>query len=279
MANYRLAKNVIIIKPSCLWSLIHPMKITTWNVNGLRAVLNKQAGAWFEAHQPDILCLQEIKSRPEQLAEGSLKSLDSYHACWNPAERPGYSGVATFSLAPPSEQRTGIGKPEFDREGRVICQRFDDFLLFNIYFPNGQRDHDRLQYKLDFYAYLLDLCNALHASGEKIILTGDFNTAHQEIDLKNPKSNQTTSGFLPEERAWIDRYLQAGFVDAYRWLYPKKAEYTWWTYITNARARNVGWRLDYFLVSEALLPRVQDVIIHGEVMGSDHCPVTLVIQV
>jgi exodeoxyribonuclease-3 len=254
------------------------MKITTWNVNGLRAALKKNAGSWFETYQPDILCLQEIKSRPEQLAKGSIESLETYHACWNPAERPGYSGVATFSLLPPLEQRTGLGKEEFDSEGRVIRQRHGDFILFNIYFPNGQRGQQRLQYKLGFYAFLLDLCNALHASEEKIILAGDFNTAHREIDLKNPKSNQNTSGFLPQEREWIDRYLEAGFVDAYRRCYPEKIEYTWWTYLTNARERNIGWRLDYFLVSEALLPRVQEVIIHGEVMGSDHCPVTLVIK-
>lgn len=225
-----------------------------------------------------MLCLQEIKTRPEQLPVESLNTFERYEVCWNPAERPGYSGVATFSRLTPREQKTGLGRQDFDREGRVIWQRCADFLLFNIYFPNGQRDHDRLQYKLDFYEFLLDLCNQLHASGEKIVLTGDFNTAHREIDLKNPKGNQNTSGFLPEERAWIDHYLEACFVDAYRHLYPERIQYTWWTYITNARARNVGWRLDYFLVSATLMPRVQDVIIHEEVLGSDHCPVTLIIS-
>jgi exodeoxyribonuclease-3 len=251
------------------------MRITTWNVNGLRAALNKNAGAWFQSHSPDVLCLQEIKSRPEQHDPEALKTLDGYHACWNPAERPGYSGVATFTRGAPAEQQRGLGRDIFDREGRVIVQRCADFWLYNIYFPNGQRDHERLQYKLDFYAFLFEICNRQHAAGEKIVITGDFNTAHNEIDLANPKSNQTTSGFLPEERAWIDRYLEAGFVDAYRALYPERVEYTWWTYISKARDRNVGWRLDYFLVSQALMPRVQDVIIHGEVLGSDHCPVTL----
>ncbi len=160
----------------------------------------------------------------------------------------------------------------------MIWQRCADFILFNVYFPNGQRDHERLQYKLDFYAHLLEFCDQLHASGESVIITGDFNTAHKEIDLKNPKGNEKTSGFLPEERAWIDKYLEQGFVDAYRSLYPDKIEYTWWTYISNARARNVGWRLDYFLVSEPLMARVKDVVIHDEVMGSDHCPVTLEID-
>lgn len=254
------------------------MRITTWNVNGLRAVMNKGAGEWFRTFAPDVLCLQEIKSRPEQINEEALQSLGVYHACWNPAQRPGYSGVATFSLAAPLQQEAGLGREEFDREGRVIWQRCADFLLFNIYFPNGQRDHERLQYKLDFYAHLLELCDSLHAKGEKLVITGDFNTAHNDIDLKNPKANATTSGFLPEERAWIDRYLSAGFADAYRQLYPEKVEYTWWTYITNARQRNVGWRLDYFLVSASLMPRVREVRVHGDVMGSDHCPVTLFID-
>jgi exodeoxyribonuclease III len=260
------------------------MRITTWNVNGIRAVLKKDGFNWLEAHQPDILCLQEIKARPEQLGIEDLADFEGYHACWHPAERPGYSGVVTFSRSEPPEQRCGMGREDFDREGRLIWQRIadpepgGDFLLFNIYFPNGQRDQGRLDYKLDFYAALLELCDRLHASGEKVILTGDFNTAHREIDLANPKSNATTSGFLPEERAWIDRYLHHGFVDAYRQLYPDKVEYTWWTYITNARARNVGWRLDYYLVSQALMPRIQDVLVHGEITGSDHCPVTLLIR-
>lgn len=232
----------------------------------------------MQSHRPDVLCLQEIKSRPDQLTENALQTFNDFHAYWNPAQRPGYSGVATFSLVPPDEQQLGMEREEFDQEGRLIWQRCADFILFNVYFPNGQRDHERLQYKLDFYAHLLDLCDRLHIQGEEIVITGDFNTAHQEIDLKNPKGNQNTSGFLPEERAWIDKYLESGFVDAYRNLYPDKVEYTWWTYITNARARNVGWRLDYFLVSGSLMPRVKDVVIHGDVMGSDHCPVTLFID-
>ncbi len=204
------------------------MRITTWNVNGVRAVLKKNGFSWLESYQPDILCLQEIKAKPEQLSTEALGDFDGYHACWHPAERPGYSGVVTFSRNEPLEQRCGIGREDFDREGRLIWQRVpgrssgDDFLLFNIYFPNGQRDQGRLDYKLDFYAHLLDVCDQLHTRGEKVILTGDFNTAHREIDLKNPKGNQTTSGFLPEERAWIDRYLDHGFIDAYRQLYPEK---------------------------------------------------------
>ena len=251
------------------------MKIVTWNVNGLRAVLNKGAGDWWRSQNLDVLCLQEIKTLPEQLNDEQLAYFDGAQAIWNPANRKGYSGVATFLWTEALTSQAGWGEERFDQEGRVIQTRFPGFTLFNIYFPNGQRDHGRLQYKLDFYARLLELCDQMHAQGECIILTGDFNTAHREIDLRNPKQNAKTSGFLPEERAWIDQYLAHGFVDVYRQLYPDREQYTWWTYISNARARNVGWRLDYFLVSENLAGRVKDVVILDQVMGSDHCPVLL----
>jgi exodeoxyribonuclease III len=256
------------------------MKITTWNVNGIRAVAGKSGFDWLSQpdYSPDVFCMQEIKAKPEQLGPEQLAPFAAYpNITWNPAERPGYSGVATLTKQPPVETTLGLGFPEFDVEGRVIRSRHDGFLLYNIYFPNGQRGQDRVDYKLDFYAKLLDQCDALHAAGENIIITGDFNTAHNEIDLANPKTNQKTSGFLPEERVWLDYYLQHGFVDAFRVLYPDKVQYTWWTYITNARARNIGWRLDFFLVSEKLMSRVQDVIIHNELIGSDHCPVSLVL--
>ena len=251
------------------------MKITTWNVNGLRAVLRKGALAWICYQAPDILCLQEIKSRPEQLSSEDLRQLEDHFALWNPAEKLGYSGVATFSRTEPIEARLGMGISEFDREGRVIISKYPEFLLFNVYFPNGQRDHGRLTYKLEFYAHLLETCDRLHQGNETIILCGDFNTAHQEIDLKNPRQNAKTSGFLPEERAWIDLYLEHGFVDAFRWLYPQRVQYTWWTYIGKARERNTGWRLDYFLISKTMISRVKDVVVHDDILGSDHCPVTL----
>ena len=254
------------------------MRITTWNVNGIRASLEKGAWNWVQSFAPDVVCLQEIKARPEQLTEAQHALFDGYQPTWNPALRPGYSGVATFCRHTPAENQLGIGLPEFDEEGRAICTRFSDFLLYNIYFPNGQRGQERVDYKLAFYAHLLEQCDELHAAGEQIVICGDFNTAHREIDLRNPKENQETSGFLPEERAWIDRYLAHGFVDVFRMLYPERVQYTWWTYRVNARQRNIGWRLDYFLVSEALAKRVQDVLVHDEVMGSDHCPVTLVIE-
>jgi exodeoxyribonuclease-3 len=254
------------------------VKITTWNVNGLRAALAKGGWGALMAESPDIVCLQEIKARPEQLSAEHQAGFGPYQAWWNPAERPGYSGVVNFACQEPLEIQYGLNLPEFDSEGRLVLSRYPDFSLFNVYFPNGQRDHGRLTYKLDFYQHLLELCDRLHAAGERLIICGDFNTAHREIDLRNPKQNENTSGFLPEERAWIDKYLAHGFVDAYRVLYPERVEYTWWTYRMGARQRNIGWRLDYFLVSEDLIPCVQDVVIHGEVQGSDHCPVSLLIE-
>ena len=255
------------------------MKIVTWNVNGLRAVIKKGALEWWNSQDLDVLCLQEIKTHPEQLTEAQHTQFGEAQIIWNPAARKGYSGVATFLWTEALSNQIGWGEERFDQEGRVIQTRFADFTLFNIYFPNGQRDHGRLQYKLDFYASLLELCDQMHARGEQIILTGDFNTAHREIDLRNPKQNAKTSGFLPEERAWIDQYLAHGFVDIYRQLYPDREQYTWWTYISNARARNVGWRLDYFLLSEGLTRLVKDVVILDQVMGSDHCPVSLELDI
>ncbi len=254
------------------------IKITTWNVNGIRAALQKGLRDWALSHASDVFCLQEIKARPEQVDEAS-RELPGYESIWNPAVRPGYSGVATFSRLKPDEVRIGLGDARFDTEGRVIRCRYGDVYLYNIYFPNGQRGQERVTYKLDFYACLLEECDRLHADGSSIIVTGDFNTAHREIDLANPKENEKTSGFLPEERAWIDYYLQHGFLDAYRELYPQRVQYTWWTYRFGARSRNVGWRLDYFLVSAALMDRVVAVEIHDQVVGSDHCPVTLTLSV
>jgi exodeoxyribonuclease III len=254
------------------------MKITTWNINGIRAGIKKGALEWAKIYSPDVFCLQEVKARPEQLIDED-RELPGYHLYWNAALRPGYSGVAVYSRVEPLEVQFGLGDERFDTEGRVIRLRFADFLLYNIYFPNGQRGLDRVEYKLDFYACLLEQCDRLHASGENIVITGDFNTAHNKIDLANPRQNRMTSGFLPEERQWIDRYLEHDFVDVYRQLYPSRVQYTWWTFISQARSRNVGWRLDYFLVSRGLLARAIDVVIHEDVLGSDHCPVTMILNV
>lgn len=257
------------------------MKIITWNINGLRAWLNKgSAGAytgwpWVAEQAPDVLCLQEIKARPDQLTAEQMAQFAGYEPIWNPAERPGYSGTVTFVRAPAKAMALGLDDARFDDEGRVVQTVHDGFRLFNIYFPNGGRGNDRVQYKLDFYARLLEICDALHAKGEQIIITGDFNTSHQEIDLANPKANQKNTGFMLEEREWVTRFLEHGFVDIFRARYPDRVQYTWWAAWGGARGRNVGWRLDYYLISPGLVDHVKDVVIHDDVMGSDHCPVTL----
>lgn len=254
------------------------MIITTWNVNGIRALFRKNADQWLWEQESDVICLQEVKATQDQLAETGKSIPGEKNVYWNHALRKGYSGVATLSDIVPEEVVFGMGKDRFDEEGRIVQTHFPYFKLFNIYFPNGQRDQTRLDYKLDFYRHLLELCNQLHAEGQSIILTGDFNTAHNEIDLANPKENANTSGFMAVERAWIDRYLESGFKDAYRELYPDRVQYTWWTYRSGARRRNIGWRLDYFLVSDALMPKIRDIEIHDQIQGSDHCPVTLIIE-
>jgi exodeoxyribonuclease III len=250
------------------------LRICTWNINGYRAVHQKGFREWLDREQPDILCLQEIKAKPEQLSETQL-NIPGYSILWNPAQRPGYSGVATFYKTPPEVYEFGIGKEHFDIEGRVIRTKHHGFTLFNVYFPNGQRGKDRVEYKLDFYRDLLTIYDQLVANGEQVIITGDFNTAHTEIDLAHPKENQETSGFLPEERAMVDVYIEHGMIDIFRKLFPDKKQYTWWTYIFQARSRNVGWRIDYYMISPGLVDRVTDVVIHDDVTGSDHCPVSL----
>lgn len=254
------------------------MKITTWNINGIRAGIKKGAFSWMLLEDIDVFCLQEVKARQEQLPE-DVRQITDYTSYWNPAARPGYSGVAIYSRVMPQDVYLGLGDDRFDDEGRVIRLKFPGFILFNIYFPNGQRGQGRVNYKLDFYAALLEQCDRLLAAGQEVIITGDFNTAHREIDLAHPKSNLFTSGFLAEERAWIDRYLEHGFVDIFRQLYPDRVQYTWWNVISNARTRNVGWRLDYYLISQGLVNRVEDVIVHDSVLGSDHCPVSLLLNV
>jgi exodeoxyribonuclease-3 len=253
------------------------MKITTWNINGIRAALVKEAFKWLTDFQPDVVCLQEIKAKTEQIDTPFFESM-GYHCVWNPAERPGYSGTGTLFKTNPLTSLFGIGIQRFDSEGRIIQSSFPDFELFNIYFPNGGEELARVPYKLEFYENLLNYCKKLMKAGKEIIITGDFNTAHKEIDLKNPKANQKNTGFLPEEREWVDRYLANGFFDIFRMLYPDLIKYTWWTYRFSARKNDVGWRIDYFLITEGLVKRVKEVVTHSEILGSDHCPVTLVIE-
>lgn len=250
------------------------MRIITWNVNGLRALHSKNAFGPILKFNPDIICLQEIKARPEQI-DDKFKEVSGFSSVWNPAERPGYSGVLTYYKKPPLKINKGFNVEEFDCEGRVIWIKYSEFHLFNIYFPNGQRGQERVDYKLRFYDQLMSVCQGIMKNNEEIIITGDFNTAHTEIDLANPVENSKYSGFLPEEREKVTEYLNSGFHDIFRIKYPEKIQYTWWTYRFKARERGIGWRLDYYLVTKGLIDRIKDVTILDEIPGSDHCPVML----
>jgi exodeoxyribonuclease-3 len=250
------------------------MRIVSWNVNGIRSIVRKGFWKWLGADKPDIVCLQETRIQPEQLTE-TLRNPTGYHTFWHSAERKGYSGVATFCQEEPQATQKGFGQPNFDVEGRVLVTKHPAFTLINAYFPSGQRGHERVAYKIEFYDALLEYCTGLHTQGQRLIVCGDYNTAHQPIDLARPKQNKKTSGFLLEEREALGRWLERGFVDVFRHLHPNVEQYTWWTYRLNARDRNVGWRLDYFFVTEDLIPAVQDARILGDVMGSDHCPIEL----
>lgn len=250
------------------------MKIYAWNVNGLRAIEKKGFLDWVQHEHPDILCLQETKIQAEQLTY-NLRNIPGYHSYFSCAERKGYSGVATYSRQKPLAVHHGIGIDRFDREGRIIVAEYPVFTHLNIYFPNSQKGEERLIYKLEFHQAVLDYCDRLVAEGKKVVISGDFNTAHREIDLKNPKANVGTSGFLPVERAMMDKFLSRGYVDTFRQLHPDTVKYSWWSYIYNARSRGAGWRIDYHLVSENLFNQVTGADILDHVMGSDHCPVSL----
>lgn len=250
------------------------MRIISWNVNGIRAAQKKGLLAWLERESPDILCVQETKAHPDQL-DAELRNPPGYHAYFHAAERKGYSGVATFSKRKPLSVQYGYGHPRFDCEGRVVQTEFPEFVLLNIYFPNGNRDEERLRYKLHFYDETLFHIQKIKKSGKRLIITGDYNTAHKPIDLARPEENATVSGFLPEERAWLDKWIADGQVDVFRQFCNDPEQYTWWDMKTRARERNVGWRIDYHFITPDLLPHIKKASIHPEVMGSDHCPVSL----
>jgi exodeoxyribonuclease-3 len=250
------------------------VRLVSWNVNGIRSVIRKGFWDWLQIDTPDLLCLQETRIHTDQLT-GRMRNPTGYYSHWVTGEKRGYSGVATFSRREPQAVRTGMGEPQFDVEGRVLTTQFPAFTLVNAYFPSGQRGHERVAYKLEFYDALLSYCQDLRAEGHRLVICGDFNTAHQAIDLARPKQNKKTSGFLPEEREALTRWLESGFVDSFRALNLDEVAYSWWTYRANARARNVGWRLDYFLVDEALMQFVQDASILSDIPGSDHCPIAL----
>ncbi|APF26906.1 exodeoxyribonuclease III [Clostridium sporogenes] len=250
------------------------MRIYSWNVNGLRAVAKKNFLEWIGEENPDILCIQETKLQENQL-EDNIKNIDGYYSYFSFAHKKGYSGVATYTKEEPISVKHGIGIERFDSEGRILITEFKEFILLNIYFPNGQRDEERLQYKLDFYKALFNYCDELVEEGKKLVICGDYNTAHNEIDLKNPKANEKASGFLRIERDWLDKIIERGYIDTFRNMNPDKIKYSWWSYRFKARERNAGWRIDYHFVSNNLLDRVENTEILNEVYGSDHCPVML----
>ena len=250
------------------------MRLVTWNVNGLRACLGKGFLDFAARADADVICLQETKLQPHQIA----LELPGYQLYWNSAEKKGYSGTAVFTRAAPLEVAYGMGLDQHDHEGRLITAEFDGFYLVCCYTPNAQEGLARIDYRMqwedDLRDYLMELDRA-----KPVILCGDLNVAHQEIDLKNPRSNRGNAGFSDQEREKMTRLLSSGFTDTFRALYPDKAgAYTWWSYRFNARKNNAGWRIDYFIVSDRLMPRVEDQIIHSEVTGSDHCPVELVLR-
>jgi exodeoxyribonuclease-3 len=254
------------------------MKILSWNVNGIRAADKKGLFNWFKKENPDILCLQEIKAQKEQLPS-HLRNTPNYHLFINSAEKKGYSGVETYNKKIPENIKTGFGIEKFDQEGRILITEYTKFILFNIYFPNGKKNQERLDYKLDFYDTFLAYADNLKAKGKNIVVCGDFNTAHKEMDLARPKENEKISGFLPIERAWIDAFIEHGYIDTFREFYRQPEQYTWWDIKTKARERNVGWRIDYFFVNKELMKYVKNAFILQEVLGSDHCPIGIEIEV
>ncbi|OGO31032.1 MAG: exodeoxyribonuclease III [Chloroflexi bacterium RBG_16_56_11] len=252
------------------------IRLLSWNVNGIRALTRKGFFEWLARDTPDVLCLQETKVHPDQV-NTDLRVPPGYHTYWNSPERKGHGGVALFSKMEPLNLRYDFDS-KFDVEGRVIIAEYADFTLFNVYFPNGKQGPERLRYKMKFYDVFLDYADALKSAGKRLVICGDVNTAHKEIDIARPKENSKVSGFLPEERAWIDIFITHGYVDTFRHFHQEPNQYTWWDIKTGARARNVGWRIDYFFVSENLLPSVTGGFIESDVMGSDHCPIGITLR-
>ena len=255
------------------------MKITSWNVNGIRAAAGKDFLAWLAEDAPDVLCLQETKAEPGQLPDSLKSPLDkngaAYTSFWASAKKRGYSGVALYTKRRPREVFP-LGNAAFDDEGRALCADFGDFVVISAYFPNSQAAGARLDYKLAFCAEIDRLCRRLDSEKRPFVLCGDYNIAHRPIDLAHPKANEGNPGYLPEERAWMDAFTGAGFIDTFRALNGDlPAQYSWWSYRLRARERNVGWRIDYHCVNAALLPAVRRAAIRQEVAGSDHCPVEI----
>ena len=253
------------------------MKCISWNVNGIRAVMKKGFPEFLNTHAPDILCLQEIKVHNDDLPDEirDFASDNGYTGLWNGADRKGYSGTATLTKVEPLSYETRLGDDRFDGEGRFQCLEFQEFFLINTYVPNVKSDLSRLAERQEFDVLLREKVRQLAAT-KPVMLCGDLNVAHQAIDLARPKPNEGKAGYTDEERAGMTRYIGAGLIDTFRWFHPETVCYSWWSYRGQARANNVGWRIDYFLASERLKPRIQSAAIHCNVTGSDHCPVELI---
>ena len=249
------------------------MKLISWNVNGFRACLNKGFEQFFKDTDADFFCIQETKLQPEQASFDA----DGYHQFWYSAEKKGYSGTAIFAKKEPISAKYGLGIDEHDHEGRAITLEYDDFYLLCVYTPNAQRELARLDYRMKWEDALRDYIKSLDEK-KPVIYCGDLNVAHEEIDLKNPKTNHFSAGFSDEERGKFTELLQSGFCDTFRTLYPEKVEYSWWSYMYHAREKNVGWRIDYFVVSERIMDKVKNSRIFTDIMGSDHCPVGLEVE-
>ncbi len=248
------------------------IRIYSWNVNGIRAVVRNRFIKWFNDTKPDILCVQEIKARKEDIPE-EIKKIKGYHLYSSSAEKKGYAGTAVLTKIKPIKVIDKIGIDKFDKEGRFLLLEFDKFYLFNVYFPNAQRGLKRLSFKNEFNEAYLEFIKKL--KDKPLILTGDFNVAHKEIDLKNPKQNIKNAGFTIEERKFTDKLLKMGFTDSFRQFHPKKIQYSWWTYRFHARDKNIGWRIDYFFVSNSLVKHIRKAEIMDNIYGSDHCPVVI----
>jgi len=255
--------------------------LISWNVNGLRAAIKKDFFDSFRKLNADIVALQEIKMQSSQLTD-EMESIEGYESNWSYSTvKKGYSGVATYSRMEPKSIKHGIGESKFDCEGRILELEFDDFTFFNVYFPNGQKNDERLQYKLDFYEAFFSYTDEYKKQGRSLVITGDYNTAHNEIDLKHPKANEKRSGFLRIERDWLDQIQARGYVDTFRHFNPDTEKYSWWSYRSNARDRNVGWRIDYFFVTQDIIDKgwIKETIINNDIFGSDHCPIGLILEI
>lgn len=255
------------------------MKIISFNVNGIRSIMKKGFEDYIKSAKPDILCLQETKADVDKIP-GEIKNIEGYHTYWHSCERKsGYSGVGILSRIQPDNVNMKIGVEDIDNEGRILEVDYGKFSVYGVYFPNGSKENSRVPYKMNFYDKLFERCEAQRKEGKKIVVCGDYNTAHHEIDLARPKQNEKTTGFLPEERVKLDELEKAGWLDSFREFYPDEPDhYSYWDYFTRARERNVGWRIDYHWITEDLRPALKNAFISNDIFGSDHCPVGIVLN-